>query len=69
MFTKTRKNKNDDDNESDNNNSDKICAEDDVAALKPSFCLHNHVHNNGELLLLTKMASNDDDKTKTRDIF
>ena len=47
MLTKVRKNKNDDDNESDNNKSDKICAEDDVDALKLSFCLHNHAHNNG----------------------
>ena len=40
MLTKTRKNKNDDDNDNDNNRSDKMCVDDDVDALKPSFCPH-----------------------------
>ena len=47
MLSETRKNKSDDDNDNDNNNSDKMCADDDVDALKLSFCLHNHAHNNG----------------------
>ena len=46
MLTKMRKNKNDDDNDNDNNNSDKMCADDDVDALKLSFCPHNHAQNN-----------------------
>ena len=46
MLSETRKNKSDDDNDNDNNNSDKICADDDVDALKLFFCLHNYAHNN-----------------------
>ena len=51
MLTKTRKNKNDVDNDNDNNNSDKMCADDDVAALKLSICPHNHAHNNGVVVV------------------
>ena len=51
MLTKTRKNKKKYDNDNNNNNSDKICTDDDADALKPSFCLHNHAHNNGVVVV------------------
>ena len=60
MLTKTRKNKNDDDNDNDNNRSDKMCADDDVDALKPSFCPH--------LTEATRQASSQRERGQQREI-